>query len=195
MIKPSSVFCLSNTIFLRDNLRNIHLIHLPPVASVGGVKNHGSTVYAKAGVQVATPLALRFGRLVEAAEYYGLTGQHVVEIQRLLVIVLIGVGIVKNPLVIGVGQIGLVAVARHGFFSDPLHLPRLIGEQEEAVLSVMLCPGQHVLGVAPDEVRGFAGLIQFVHVAPVYVGGEHAGGVVAAHVLAVGIFFGLHFGG
>lgn len=105
-----------------------------------------------AWVSVATPLAGVEGGSVEMTEGDAPVGGNVIEV-GILEALGFGVGVVENPLAVGVRNVGVVAVGDHFVFADDLDLVGLVLEEVEAFgVRRVEGPGEDVIGVAPDEV-------------------------------------------
>lgn len=66
-----------------EEAANVHQVHLPAIATVGRVEDHGISFWTEPRMQVTTPLTcVRFGA-VEAPYRVSSAGGHVAEIEML----------------------------------------------------------------------------------------------------------------
>ena len=116
------------------------------------VDDHGLAVGRKARVRIASPLTPVLPRRNETPERHPAPARDVVEIRMLLPLT-VGIRVVEDPLV--ARQVAAVPVSGHDALADELEHGAAIAVQPESRLAPFgTGPSEHVLRVAPDEVRG-----------------------------------------
>ena len=86
---------------------------------MGGVEAELASATAGRGVRIATPfLTYDINRRGEGPDLDAAVGGDMVKVRPLQLLGALRVGVVEHPLVVGVRQVGVVAVVRHRFFAD-----------------------------------------------------------------------------